>query len=448
MIPMVTVYAAFLLAALQAIQAEVPDLRTRKTGIDWPTFLGPNHDSKSPEKGLTTPWPAEGPRVVWQRKLGVGYGTCSVALGRLFQFDRHGDKVRLTCMKSETGEELWRFEVPTEYEDIIGYNNGPRCCPVIDGDRVTILGPGGMLHCLKVTDGTLVWKNDTTKEFGVQQNFFGVGSTPIIEGDLLIAQVGGSPPDSPPIQSGAVKPNGTGIVAFDKRTGEIKYKIADELASYAGPVVATIGGRRWCFVFARGGLVGFEPASGKVDFHYPWRSSKIESVNASNPVVVGDRVFISECYTIGSSLLKVKPGGYEVVWKDGRVRVQAMATHWNTSIHVDGYLYGSSGRHSKQATLRCVEMATGKVTWSVPGLNRCSLLLVDGYFICLGEDGVLRLIKVNHERYDIISKAVLRSADGAPLLEYPAWAAPIVSHGLMYVRGKDRLVCVEVIPTK
>ena len=437
---------AFLLATLQAPPADVPDLRTRKTGIDWHTFLGPNHDSRSPEKGLKAPWPVEGPRVVWHRALGVGYGTCSIALGRLFQFDRYGDKARLTCMKSETGKELWRFEYPTTYEDVIGYNNGPRCCPVIDDDRVIIYGAGGMLHCLKVIDGALVWKRDTAKEFGVQQNFFGVGSTPIIEGDLLIAQVGGSPADSPPITSGVVKPNGTGIVAFDKRTGKIKYKIANELASYAGPVVATIGGRRWCFVFARGGLVGFEPATGKVDFHYPWRSSKIESVNASNPVVVGDKVFISECYTIGSSLLKVKPGGYEVVWKDGRIRKQAMATHWNTTIHVDGYLYGSSGRHSREATLRCIEMATGKVKWTVPDLNRCSLLYVDGHLICLGEDGVLRLIKVSPDRYDLISRVILRTAKGEPLLEYPAWAAPILSHGLMYVRGKDRLVCLEVIP--
>ncbi len=36
----------------------------------------------------------------------------------------------------------------------------------------------------------------------------------------------------------------------------------------------------------------------------------------------------------------------------------------------------------------------------------------------------------------------------APLLEYPCWAAPILSHGLLYVRGKDRLVCLEVIPAR
>src|SRR5690606_31589665 len=106
--------------------------------------------------------------------------------------------------------------------------------------------------------------------------------------------------EAPPGQLDLVKPNGSGVVAFDKHTGKVKYKLADELASYASPVLAKIGGRDWCFVFARGGLLGFDPASGKQDFHYPWRADMLESVNASNPVVVDDLVFISECYDVGS----------------------------------------------------------------------------------------------------------------------------------------------------
>lgn len=436
------------LLALTVQDAEVPDLGTRKAGVDWPGFLGPDRDSKSPERGLGASWPVDGPRRIWHRELGVSYGTCSVYRGRCFQFDRAGRKAIVICMKSETGEELWKYEYPSEYDDMYGYEPGPRCCPVVDGDRVYLFGVEGMLHCLRVADGKVVWKKDTTQEFGVMQNFFGVGSTPVVEGDLLIAQIGGSPAGSPGIQSGEVKGNGCGIVAFDKRTGAVKYRITDELASYSSPVTATIDGRRWGFLFARGGLVGFEPSTGKVDFQYPWRARILESVNASNPVIVGNRVLISECYSIGSSLLSVKPGGYEVVWSDGRRREQAMATHWNTPIHLEGYVYGSSGRHTAEAELRCIELATGKVQWSMPRMTRCSLLYVDGHFICLGEDGTLRLIKADPKGYQEVAKAVLRGADGEPLLRYPAWAAPVLSHGLLYVRGKDRLVCLEVIPEK
>jgi len=443
--------AALLLSSALPARAgaqELPDLGTRKAGTDWPCFLGPTHDGKSSETGLAPRWPPEGPRIVWQRELGDGYATCSIARGRLYQFDRVGGKARLVCLQSETGQELWKFEYANEYEDMYGYGPGPRCCPVVDGDRVYLYGVEGMLLCLGAADGKKIWEHDTAKEFSVAQNFFGVGSTPLVEGDLLIVQVGGSPPNGPGIQSGEVKGAGSGVVAFDKKTGEVRYKITDELSSYASPLAVTIHGRRWAFVFARGGLVGFEPSSGKVDFHYPWRAPILESVNAANPVVVDDLVLISEAYGVGASVLKVKPGGADVVWLDGRKRDRSLMTHWNTPIAVDGYVYASSGRHTAEAELRCVELATGRVQWAVPRLTRSSLTYVDGHFVCLGEDGALRLIKVDPRQYEEAARALLRSPEGEPLLKYPAWAAPVISHGLLYVRGKDRLVCLELIPAK
>jgi outer membrane protein assembly factor BamB len=328
---------------------------------------------------------------------------------------------------------------------------------VVDGDRVYIYGAEGMLHCVRAGDGKMLWRVNTKNRFGVVQNFFGVGSTPVVEGDLLLVQVGGSPPGSDGVDFQDLKGNGSGLVAFDKYTGEVKYRATDELASYASPVLATVGQRRWCFLFARGGLVGLDPATGKVDFHFPWRSRLLESVNASNPVVVGNRVFISETYGPGSALLEIKPGGCKEVWTDrDKPRRKSMQCHWNTPIHVNGYLYGCSGRHPQNAELRCIELATGKVMWSEPGLTRTSLLLADGHFVCLGEDGAVRLLKVNPKKYEEVSSVELRPVgrDGkpdlqaAPLLEYPCWAAPILSHGLLYVRGKDRLVCLELIPAR
>jgi len=332
---------------------------------------------------------------------------------------------------------------------VIGYDPGPRCSPIVDGDRVYIYGPEGMLICVNAITGKEVWQLNTKVRFGFVQNFFGVGSTPVIEGDLLIAQVGGSPPDSPALLTGEKIPsNGTAVVAFDKFTGEIKWEAGDELASYAGPVLATISGRRWCFVFARGGLLALDPTNGKVDFHYPWRSKLLASVNASNPVVVGDQVLITESYSVGASLLKIKPGGYDVVWKDEeRGRRQNLACHWMTPIHHAGYVYGCSGRYESACELRCVELATGKVQWGDRNLWRSSLLMVDGHFICQDEQGEVLLLKVNSEKYEEVSRLALNKGENA-LLRYPCWAAPILAHGLLYVRGKDRLVCLELIPEK
>ena len=431
-------------------EVQLPDLRTRKSGSDWGHFLGPTGDGKSPETSLLTSWSPAGPPIVWEKEIGTSYGAPAVSQGRLFMFDRHDGSARLTCMKSETGDELWRFEYPTDYEDLYGYNNGPRTCPVVDGNRVYVFGPEGVLHCVAVADGKLLWRVDTTTRFHVVQNFFGVGSAPVVEGELLIVQIGGSAPGRArtlldtrdPVQG-----NGSGIVAFNKWTGEVAYQITDELASYTTPTLATINGRRWCFTFARGGLIGFEPLTGTVDFHYPWRSKKFESVNASNPVVVDDLVFISETYGLGSSLLKVRPGGCTVVWKDSeRRRNKAMQLHWNTAIHHEGYLYGYSGRHSRGCELRCVELQTGKVVWSHRVHERGSLLYADGHFISLGEFGTLTLIRLTPEKLKVVSKVLLVDDRGEERIRYPAWAAPVLSNGFLYLRGKDRLVCLDLIP--
>ena len=159
-------------------------------------------------------------------------------------------------------------------------------------------------------DGQAAVEGRHRTTFGVIQNFFGVGSTPVVEGDLLIVQVGGSPPEIKTCRRAARsrsrqrhrrrrlrQANRQGQVQDQRRAGQL-----------CQPRLPTIDGRRWCFVFARGGLLGFEPSDGKIDFHFPWRATILESVNASNPVVVGDQVFISETYGPGSALLKVKPG--------------------------------------------------------------------------------------------------------------------------------------------
>ncbi len=431
-----------------ATELQAPDLATRKFGHDWPTFLGPNGDAKSSEVGLDFDWPDEGPAIAWQAPLGVSYSGPSISRGRLFHFDRYGDEDRLICRMAETGALLWSASYPTGYDDMLGYNNGPRCSPVVDGARVYTLSAEGVLRCARVADGGLMWEVDTAQQFDVVKNFFGVGSTPLVFGDHLIVNVGGSPPGEPSdvyAAQGVERPSGAGVVAFDKLRGTVAWKCADELASYASPVAAEIDGRPWCFVFARGGLVALNPLTGKIDFEFPWRARMLESVNASSPVVVGAEVFISEAYGPGSALLRVRPGAFDVVWKDDpRKRRKAMQLHWNTAIHHDGYLYASSGRHSNEAELRCVEWSTGEVQWSVGSLGRCSLLYADGHLINLSEIGTLQVLKANPERYELIQSVLLQDADGEELLKPLAWTAPVLARGMLYVRGDDRLVCIDL----
>ncbi len=437
-----TLLALILVSCVQAQPPAVTADSIPKTGSDWPSFLGPTGNGVSPEKGILKTWPKTGLKIVWETEMGQGYAPCVVAKGKLFHFDRFGANARLTCRDSVTGKFLWKFEYETTYKDFYGYDPGPRCGPIFDEDRVYIYGPEGMLHCVGANDGKEIWKLDTFEKFNVHQNFFGVGSCPIIEGDLLIVQVGGSPPGQRPDDFLKVQGNKAGIVAFDKKTGAVRWQATDELASYSSPVMASINGRRWGFLLARGGLVGFDPKDGKVDFQFPWRAKFLESVNVSNPIVVSDQVLITESYSFGAAMLKVSPGKAEVVWSDEKKgRDKALMCHWNTPIFKDGYAYGCSGRHESNAELRCVDWKTGEVQWSQPRLTRSSLMLVEDHFVCWTEEGVLLLLEANPKAY----KEVCRwQTDLIP----PCWAAPVLSHGLLYIRGKDRLICCRLIEKK
>ncbi len=442
------------LATAQAPLQPAPDQRS--VGEDWPNFLGPRGDGTSTEQPLDPALWTPIPRVVWRLPLGVSYGPPTIADGRLFLFERIGDVEQLTCYESESAQPLWKWGAQVKYDDMFGYNNGPRCSPIVDGDQVYLYGVTGNLSCVDFKTGKLKWARELNQEFDVVSNFFGVASNPCVFNDLLLVMVGGSTPDTrnlPTERLMQVKSNGSAIVAFDKMTGKEVYRVGQGLASYASLVVKSIEGKPTGLAFLRDGLLAWDPASGEEFFNFPWRAEMLESVNAALPVVEENRILISEAYEVGSAWLEIKQGQPNVVWQDGGPRSRCrFRAHWSTPIAIDGYLYGCSGRNGPDTDFRCVRLSDGEVMWTDRNHDRqrCSLLQVDGYLIVLGENGLLELVKPHPDKMDVVAVADLANIPdvrtGEALVEYPCWAAPILSHGLLYVRGNQSLICLDLIP--
>ena len=401
----------------------------------WTSFLGPSHNAVSTETPLRRDLP---PPLVWELAKGNGYASPAIVGDRLLFIHRLADEEVVECLHAETGASRWRFRYPTAYEDRYGYNNGPRSSPVIDGDRVLTVGAEGRLHCLDLQSGGEVWRRDFRAEYGVTQDFFGTASTPLVEGGVLVVNVGG--------------PRRACVVGFDTATGRERWRAGDWGPSYASPVPATIHGQRRVFVFAGGesrppggGLLSIDPATGAIDFTVSHRSRTYESVNAACPVVFGNHVFISASYRAGGFLVEVRPDfTHRVVWT-----TQDFALHFNTPIYRDGYLYGFDGRNQGDASLACVDAMTGRIVWrevptwtetfeqngrtreSVLGTARGSLLAVDGQFVCLGEFGHLIWMDLTAEGYTEVSRTWLVAAR-------ESWALPVLSRGLLYVTQNTR----------
>jgi outer membrane protein assembly factor BamB len=442
--------------------APAADLSTRE-GEDWGTFLGPSGTGSSSLAGIASPWEANGPRVVWQAAIGEGYCAPAVAGGRAFLFDRVANRLRLRAVEAETGRPLWEAGREVVYTDSFGYDGGPRAQPVVAGHRVLTFGPDGRLECRAIIDGSLLWEIDTSATYHVVQNFFGVGTSPLVVGPLrvgaeertlVVVQVGGSREGANPAapeRLDLVKGLDSGLVAFDIGSGAEVWRATNQLASYSMPVLATIGGRPLILAWMRDELVAVEPATGKLLDRFRWRSDELFSVVAASPVVSGDQVLLSECYGPGSVLLALENDSFREVRRDkpGARPRQALKTHWNTPVLRDGYVYGSSGRNAGDAQLVCVNWATGVVGWSEGGLGRSSVTLVDDHLLILGEYGDLVLARATPEKYEEVSRVrPLDAASGRELLAPPCWAAPVIARGLVFVRGTGRVVCLDLMPTR
>ncbi|MCH2181912.1 MAG: PQQ-binding-like beta-propeller repeat protein [Mariniblastus sp.] len=417
---------------------------------DWPGFLGSGRDGKSAETGISTDWSNGKLKLLWDVELGEGYGIGSVVGNQFFQLDRVGREGRLRCIDTENGELVWEYRYPVQYRDLYGYDSGPRASPFVDGEQVYVYGVTGQLHCVDTANGKLLWKRDLNADFDVVQNFFGVGSSPLVHGDDVLVMVGGSSPESKDAAPGRldqVLPNETLVVVLDKHTGEIRRTFGDDLASYSSIQVARIHERDVVVVWGRNQLAGFDLASGEMLFEKPFRARLLESVNAATPVVQGNRIFISECYGPGSLLIELdREFRPRVVWSDGGRRDPSLATHWNTAILDRGLLYASSGRQTAGAQLRCVDWETGEVKWTAGGSGRSSLTYVDGHLVVVDERGELFLVRATEEKFERVTRWSPGEQDSVQSLKYPCWSAPVISQGRLYVRSRDRLVCFQLIP--
>ena len=174
---------------------------------DWPNFLGPSKNGISSETGLIGSWPSEGPKEIWKKQVGTGYSAPAIRDQRLVLFHRIKNEEIVEAFNVRTAELIWRHSYPTRYRDPFGYNNGPRCSPLITKKHCFTFGAEGLLLCLDIKTGKQVWQRKTAEDFKIPEAFFGVGASPVLEGELLIIMVGG-------------QPNST-MVAFNKNTGKI-----------------------------------------------------------------------------------------------------------------------------------------------------------------------------------------------------------------------------------
>ncbi|HEY3174271.1 MAG TPA: PQQ-binding-like beta-propeller repeat protein [Candidatus Polarisedimenticolia bacterium] len=398
-----------------AILAALAILALSGTGAaagDWPQYRGPSRDGISTETGILKAWPDAGPKVLWRAPLGDGYSGISVVGGRGYTMFSRDDGEFVASFNVADGKEVWRLRVDRKREDDMG--DGPRSTPTVDGDLVYALGARAVLVAVKAASGEKLWEKDLKGAFGARVPQWGVSTSPLVENGLLVIDVGGGSDKS--------------LVALDKMTGETKWTSYTDRPGYSAPLAVDIHGVRQILSFAGSSLVSVGAADGTILWSVPWKTSY--DVNAAMPVFVApDRVFISSSYDTGGALYQVKKTGdkFEAVevWKS-----RIMKNHFNSSIYQGGYLYGFD-----DATLRCIDAATGEEKWSQRGFAKGSLLLADGHLIIFSESGLVALAEATPAGY--------REKGRAQILEGRTWTMPTLASGKLYLRNRTEMVALD-----
>ena len=382
------------------------------TAQDWPQILGPGRNGIYTGPPIVPSFPRSGPPQIWARDIGAGFAGPAVSAGKLILFHRVNNREVVEAMDAATGKTLWTFDYATSYRDDFGFDEGPRAVPVIAAGRVFTHGADGWLHGLDFVTGRQLWSADTRRAFDAPKGYFGVATSPLVDGTRVMVNVGG--------KTG-------GIVAFDAASGKTLWTSTTDEASYAAPVVADIAGVRTAVFFTRTGLVALDPSNGSIRYQYRWRARMAASVNAAAPIVVKDQIFLSASYGTGAVLLQVANNAVKPVWSGD----ESLSNHYSTSVHKDGYLYGFDGRQEFGQSLRCVELATGKVMWNVDGFGAGTLLIAGDALVIMRESGELALAPASPKAFRFNARA--------QLLPGVVRAYPALADGRYFVRNDRQL---------
>ena len=395
-----------------------PHAGATNTAAEWPQILGPHRNGVVEALGLPEGWATRSGRVVWQVPVGEGFAGVAVAQDRVMVFHRIEDQEVVDALQAASGERLWRWQAPSNYRSTIASDSGPRCVPLVHEGAVYVHGVEGRVACLDLANGQLRWSRETRRDFQVPEGYFGVGSTPLVIGNRLLVNVGGR--------------DGAGIVAFRLADGQVAWKSTDEKASYSSPVAMSDNGLPRALFLTRLNLVSLDPQDGRVLFRVPFGQLG-PTVNAANPVVLDDHVFLSASYGVGATLVRSQQDQADVVWN----RDDLMSSQYVTSVSHEGAMFGVDGRDDLgTCRLRAFDPHTGKVHWSQDDFGMASLIRVNDTLLAMKTDGQLVRVQATAAEYRELGRRSLTTKTCRAL---PAFAG---RH--FYVRDADTLWCVDL----
>ena len=345
----------------------------------------------------------------------------AISRGRVLTMVQRDGKQWLVALNADKGDSLWKAEIASEYPN--GMGDGPRATPAIAGDQVFVFTGDGVLAAVDLRDGKPQWSHHTLRELSGKEAEYGMACSPLLVNDLVVVTVGA--------------PEAT-LVAYEAKSGKLRWKVGSDPAGYSSPALLEVGGRRQIVSFTGDSAIGVDPKAGSLLWRYPFKTNY--ECNIATPLAINGQVFLSAGENHGSVLLKLNPEGDKFqltsTWESfGPSSV--LRNEWQTSMLLDGYLYGMDnvGGAGPITHLTCVEAATGKRMWQQTRFGKGNLIAADAKLFITTMKGELVVVRATPQRYEEIGRTTILNSTRQ---------APALSNGRLYMRDDEKIVCVDV----
>lgn len=397
---------------------------------DWPQWRGLHRDAVWRETGILESFPKDGLKVIWRAPANISFSSPTIARGRVYFIDTVFEPIaqeRVRCFNERTGQPIWNHLYAVKYPDWAvkpESRNGPVATPLVYEGKVYTLGRSGMLFCFAADDGKIQWQKDVAKEYSIKE--FYATSSPLIEGDLLILQLGGKPE--------------AGVVAFDRSNGKEVWKALDEEHYHCSPIVIESGGQRQLIVWTQASVSSLYPANGKLW----WREKFLGGTPVSTPVFdkSSNRLLIAGLML---QLNSDKPAA-KVLWPRSSAAGRRILSSTSTAAILGDHVYSAKS----SGEFVCLDANTGEEVWSTDKITDTKngpaihITLNGDSALLFTDQGHLIRARLTPDGYEELSRTVLLPPTYPWSGRKVIWPPPAYANGHVFVHNDTELICVSL----
>jgi len=377
-------------------------------------WRGDNRDGIYPDINLLDKWAENGPELLWHfDELGQGYSSAAVTNDVVLITGMIGDKGYVFAL-DHTGKLKWKTEYGTEWTVSFA---GTRTTPLVDNDKLYLISSFGLVLCMNVSDGKIVWKKDVLTELGGVNIKWGITENLLVEDNKVICSPGGSDAN---------------VVALDKNTGEVIWKCAakgDESA-YCSPQIVRLPNRKLVVTHSASSILGIDFETGKLLWSHSHPNKW--SVHANTPIYHHGQLFCFSGYGKGSVMLQLSEDGSSVteLWSNTK-----MDSRMGGAILLNGKIYGSG---DVDKSWQCVDWKTGNLLYSSTEVGNGTVSYADGKLYCYSEKGELAMLIPEESGFKVADKINIKMGS------MQHWAHLVIHNGVLYLRHGNSLMAYKV----